>query len=77
MGWWRNSTFQLQAERGSAMLAALLTIVVLLLAGASAFSLAHLERMIARRHVEYLLTWRVGYRKARRAIFDAGVLITP
>lgn len=73
MGWWRNSTFQLQAERGSAMLAALLTIVVLLLAGASAFSLAHLERMIARRHVEYLQASYLaesGIEKARRAIFD-------
>lgn len=63
--------FQLGTERGSAILAALLAIVVLLLVGATAVNLSHLERMIARRHIEYLQASYLaesGIERARAAI---------
>ncbi|MGE5544871.1 MAG: hypothetical protein ACM3UW_07870 [Bacillota bacterium] len=72
--------YQPGTEQGSAMVAALLTIVVLLLLGASALNLAHLEKMIARRYVEYLQASYLaesGIETARAAMFNnPGMLIS-
>lgn len=69
----KNGPCQLGTNRGSAMMAALLTIVVLLLVGATAVNLAHLEKMIAHRYAEYLQASYLaesGIEKARAAMFD-------
>lgn len=77
--WWRTGHYRLWADRGSAMLVALFTIVILLLVGATAVNLAHLEGMIAKRHVEYLQVSYLaesGIAKARAMIYDDPRVLT-
>lgn len=63
------------------MVAALSTVVVLLLIGAATIHLAYLEKMISRRYVEYLQASYLaesGIESARAAMFnDPGVLSSP
>lgn len=70
---------QLRKNQGSAMVAALLTMVVLLLVGATAVNLAYLEKMIALRYAEYLQASYLaesGIERARAAMFNnPGILV--
>jgi len=65
--------FQLRQDvRGSALLGALLFLLALLLIGAAAVNLAHLEQVIARRHSQYLQASYLaesGIEQARALIF--------
>ncbi len=75
--WWRE-IFRCWTEQGSAMIAALFALLILLFVGATAFNLGHLEGIIAWRHVQYLQASYLaesGIEKARAMIFDDPLLL--